>query len=186
MFSSSASCTMNWTTSTWSREPCRPSATRSARCCHPCLRYGLSPMSPGRTPVELAQGEGPGYNTLWAVTPWIISSLGRTSLDWGPVFAGIALFSTFSCRASPGHEATPPPPGSDAGLDMARLTKPNAGRSGRATRAGDAPVAFRHFCRIQAVVSSDAQKGLAMSRTTRPSPPGTMPSAPLRQLDVTN
>ena len=33
----------------WSREPCRPSTIRSARDCHPCLRYNLLPMSPGRT-----------------------------------------------------------------------------------------------------------------------------------------
>ena len=36
--------------STWSRGPCRPSTIRSARDCHPCLRYVPSPMSPGRTP----------------------------------------------------------------------------------------------------------------------------------------
>ncbi len=28
-------------TSTWSRKPCNPSTTRSARGCHPCLRYDL-------------------------------------------------------------------------------------------------------------------------------------------------
>jgi hypothetical protein len=28
---------------------CKPSTTRSARDCHPCLRYNLSPMSSGRT-----------------------------------------------------------------------------------------------------------------------------------------
>jgi hypothetical protein len=27
--------------STWSRKPCSPSTTRSARGCHPCLRYVL-------------------------------------------------------------------------------------------------------------------------------------------------
>jgi hypothetical protein len=46
---SSASCTMISDTSTWSRKPCNPSTTRSARGCHPCLRYVLLPMSPGRT-----------------------------------------------------------------------------------------------------------------------------------------
>jgi hypothetical protein len=30
----------------------QPSTTRSARRCHPCLRYGLSPMSPGRAPSD--------------------------------------------------------------------------------------------------------------------------------------
>ncbi len=48
-FGSSASCTTISDTSTWSRKPCRPSTTRSARGCHPCLRYDLSPMSPGWT-----------------------------------------------------------------------------------------------------------------------------------------
>ena len=48
-FGSSASCTMISDISTWSREPCNPSTTRSARGCHPCLRYKLLPMSPGRT-----------------------------------------------------------------------------------------------------------------------------------------
>ncbi len=33
-------------TSTWSRKPCNPSTTRSARGCHPCLRYVLSPVCP--------------------------------------------------------------------------------------------------------------------------------------------
>ena len=31
------------------QEPCRPSTTRSARACHPCLRNVPLPMSPGRT-----------------------------------------------------------------------------------------------------------------------------------------
>src|SRR3954471_2890921 len=36
-FGSSALCIMIWDTSTWSRKPCNPSTTRSARGCHPCL-----------------------------------------------------------------------------------------------------------------------------------------------------
>ena len=40
---------MIWDTSTWSRKPCNPSTTRSARGCHPCLRYVLLPMCPGWT-----------------------------------------------------------------------------------------------------------------------------------------
>src|SRR3546814_13022434 len=44
--------------STWSREPCKPSTTRSARGCHPCLRYSPLPMSPGRTRVRVAEGVG--------------------------------------------------------------------------------------------------------------------------------
>jgi hypothetical protein len=44
--------------STWSRKPCNPSTTRSARGCHPCLRYHLLPMSPGWTVADLVEGEG--------------------------------------------------------------------------------------------------------------------------------
>jgi transposase InsO family protein len=48
-FGSPPSCATISDTSTWSRKPCNPSTTRSARGCHPCLRYVLSPMCPGRT-----------------------------------------------------------------------------------------------------------------------------------------
>jgi transposase-like protein len=41
-----SSCTMILGISTWSRKPCNPSTTRSARGCHPCLRYVLSPICP--------------------------------------------------------------------------------------------------------------------------------------------
>jgi hypothetical protein len=53
-FGSSASCTMISDISTWSRKPCNPSTTRSARGCHPCLRYVPLPMSPGWTMISLA------------------------------------------------------------------------------------------------------------------------------------
>jgi hypothetical protein len=45
-------------TSSWSRRPCSPSTTRSARGCHPCLRYVLLPISLGRTHSVLAEREG--------------------------------------------------------------------------------------------------------------------------------
>jgi hypothetical protein len=48
-FGSSASCTMISDTSTWSKQPCNQSTTRSARGCHPCHRYVLLPICPGRT-----------------------------------------------------------------------------------------------------------------------------------------
>ena len=54
-FGSSASCIMILDTSTWSRKPCNPSTTRSARGCDPCLRYVPLPMSPGRTLLVLAE-----------------------------------------------------------------------------------------------------------------------------------
>ena len=53
-----ASCTMILDISIWSRKPCNPSTTRSARGCHPCLRYDLLPMSPGRTVFLLAERGG--------------------------------------------------------------------------------------------------------------------------------
>ena len=46
------------------QKTCNPSTTRSARGCHPCLRYVPLPMSPGRTYVsgldiaDLAEPEG--------------------------------------------------------------------------------------------------------------------------------
>ena len=50
----------SWTTilaiSTWSRKPCSPSTTHSARGCYLCLRYELSPMCPGRTAKEWLRG----------------------------------------------------------------------------------------------------------------------------------
>jgi len=48
-FGSSPSCATISDISIWSREPCKPSTTRSARGCHPCLRNNPSPISPGRT-----------------------------------------------------------------------------------------------------------------------------------------
>jgi NAD(P)-dependent dehydrogenase (short-subunit alcohol dehydrogenase family) len=42
----------------WSRKPCNLSTTRSAHGCHPCLRYSLLPMSPGRTNRLLVPAEG--------------------------------------------------------------------------------------------------------------------------------
>ena len=44
--------------STWNREHCKPSTVRSARDCHPCLRYNLLPMSPVWTLVVLVAGAG--------------------------------------------------------------------------------------------------------------------------------
>src|SRR5881227_3717967 len=49
---------MIWDISTWSREPCKPSTTRLARGCHPCLRYILLPMSQERTRNNLVCREG--------------------------------------------------------------------------------------------------------------------------------
>ena len=48
-FGSSASSTMIWDISIWSREPCNPSTTPLGRGCHPCLKYVLLPICPGRT-----------------------------------------------------------------------------------------------------------------------------------------
>jgi hypothetical protein len=43
-------------TSTWSRKPCNPSTTRSARDCHPCLRYVVLPICPDRTVPKWRKG----------------------------------------------------------------------------------------------------------------------------------
>jgi hypothetical protein len=50
---SSALWTMIWDTSIWRRECSNRWKTRSAQKCYPCLRYDLSPMSPGWTLMEL-------------------------------------------------------------------------------------------------------------------------------------
>ena len=58
---------------TWSRRPCNPWTTRSARGCHPCLRYGLSPMCPVRTGNgwRRRRDSNPGYRF------WPVCSLSR-------------------------------------------------------------------------------------------------------------
>ncbi len=65
-FGSSASCTMIWDISTWNRGLCKPSTTRSARGCHPCVRYVLLPMSSVWTmrKLERAKGFEPSTPTL--------------------------------------------------------------------------------------------------------------------------
>src|SRR4051794_36234990 len=54
-FGSPASCATISDTSTWNRKPCNLSTTRSARGCHPCLRYDLSPMCPGWTKLGIKE-----------------------------------------------------------------------------------------------------------------------------------
>jgi hypothetical protein len=65
---SSASCITISATSTWSRRPCNPSTTRSARGCHPCLRYNLSPMCPEWTRKDWRRGRdsNPRYGCPYA------------------------------------------------------------------------------------------------------------------------
>jgi transposase len=67
-FGSSASCTMISATSIWSRKPCNPSTTRSAPGRHPCLRYVLSPICPGRTRRSWRRGRdsNPRYGYPYA------------------------------------------------------------------------------------------------------------------------
>ncbi|MHC2360283.1 hypothetical protein ACVIOG_002424 [Rhizobium leguminosarum] len=95
-FGSSASCAMISDISIWSRGLCKPSRTRSAQGCHPCLRDVLLPMSPvwaGRSPERcgglgcptiksplLAQATpsslavSPTYRQWHAAIPWQFSS----------------------------------------------------------------------------------------------------------------
>lgn len=56
--------------SIWSRRLCNPSTTPSARVCHPCLRYVLSPICPGRTfsILERAKGFEPRAQPWQAIT----------------------------------------------------------------------------------------------------------------------
>jgi hypothetical protein len=61
-------CTMIWDTSTRSRKPCNLSTTRSARGCHPCLRYVPLPMSSGRTAAEWRRGRD--SNPRYSLRPY--------------------------------------------------------------------------------------------------------------------
>src|ERR1700692_4321531 len=45
-------------TSIWRKKLCSLSTTLLAQKCNLCLRYDMSPMSPGRTPVKVARQEG--------------------------------------------------------------------------------------------------------------------------------
>ena len=68
-FGSSASCTTISASSTWSKSPCSPWTTRSARGCYPCLRYGLSPMSQSRTGFELLWGSATSFTCFSRLPP---------------------------------------------------------------------------------------------------------------------
>src|SRR6476661_6306157 len=59
-------------TATWSKKPCNPWTTRSARGCHLCLRYGPSPMCPVRTLNYLARPAG-----FEPTTPWFVVRTAR-------------------------------------------------------------------------------------------------------------
>src|SRR6266404_3030342 len=62
---------MIWDTSIWRLGCSNPSKIRSAQKCYPCLRYELSPMSPGRTRfgwwawVDLNHRPRPYQGLLW-------------------------------------------------------------------------------------------------------------------------
>src|SRR5215471_21659282 len=49
---------MIWDTLIWRLECSNRSKIRSAQKCNPCLRYELSPMSPGRTGLEAVVADG--------------------------------------------------------------------------------------------------------------------------------
>ena len=87
-FGSPASCTMISVTSTWSRRPCNPSTTRSARGCHPCLRYDLLPMSPGRTKINLERAKGFEPSTPTLARSYSTTELHPHPRDWRRSLAG--------------------------------------------------------------------------------------------------
>src|SRR5712672_3272428 len=76
------------------RKTCNQSTTRSARGCHPCLRYDLLPMSPVRTGdcvVELV-GLEPTTRVLWnmGVSDQLTRSDTRPRARRGPLLMGIS------------------------------------------------------------------------------------------------
>ena len=99
-FGSPASCTMISDTSTWRRRPCNRSTTRSARGCHPCLRYDLLPISP----VWTAWGwRRECQSTLLRLHAFGLESSISTVLATGPSIAlgTIRLLLRAALRASP-------------------------------------------------------------------------------------
>jgi hypothetical protein len=78
--------------STWSRRPCNPSTTRSARGCYLCLRYVPLPMCPDRTadsPVE-----GAGFEPVWGFSCQAVVLGCADSFLFG---AGKAVFRPVAC-----------------------------------------------------------------------------------------
>src|SRR6266481_377931 len=59
---------MIWDTSIWRLGCSNHSKIRSAQKCYPCLRYELSPMSPGRTSKRLVGANGFEPSTSWSRT----------------------------------------------------------------------------------------------------------------------
>jgi transposase InsO family protein len=79
-FGSSASCTTIWDTSTWNKGPCNPSTTRSARGCHPCLRYVLLPMSSGWTYRRMERRAG--FEPATSRVANEVTAIFTTERDW--------------------------------------------------------------------------------------------------------
>ena len=95
-FGSQASCTTISDTSTWSRRPCNHSTTRSARGCHPCLRYDLLPMCPGWTNGH-AGGEGGirTHGTLSRTHAFQACALNHSATSpWSVLLTGGGAFSS--------------------------------------------------------------------------------------------
>src|SRR3981189_2684300 len=55
-------------TSIWRKKLCSLSTTLLAQKCNLCLRYDLSPMSPGRTPKRVVGAKGFEPSTSWSRT----------------------------------------------------------------------------------------------------------------------
>ncbi|WP_223218206.1 aldehyde dehydrogenase family protein [Rhizobium wenxiniae] len=93
--------------STWNRKHCKQSTTRSARGCHPCLRYKMLPMSsvwtevipsenPARTMIAIRKPSG----VVVSIVPWNAPAL----LVGASVPAALVLGNTVVIKAS---EQTP-------------------------------------------------------------------------------
>src|SRR5262245_41589519 len=111
---SSPSCTTISDISTWNRGPCRPSTIRSARDCHPCLRYKPLPMSPGCTKVRWRRGCPPTdppkrqqFQAIARTKP--LQSKGFVVYSSSCTFRNVLLYSSLPLWIEPGivKEATP-------------------------------------------------------------------------------
>src|SRR3981081_2537715 len=105
-FGSPASCTTISDTSTWSRKPCNLSTTRSARRCHPCLRYDLSPMCPGWTGRKVVPRKG-----FEPPTPALrTKTTGPTSAFSRAISRGADVICSVLVPPNPGRPLKPKPP----------------------------------------------------------------------------
>src|SRR5215471_16460334 len=90
---------MIWDTLIWRLECSNRSKIRSAQKCNPCLRYELSPMSPGRTRTERIRLEN--------FEPKTIVLRENRELDWRGVLRLVPVFAPALAREEPLATAMP-------------------------------------------------------------------------------